>query len=78
MALQKAVTEYGSVEFGDTPMSELVVPVLRQVKWLAPGRVAFEIQGKDSKGEFFRLSSEGDRVARDVRSDRSDFGLGVP
>jgi len=61
-ALEKAMKGYGSVEFGDMRLSDLVDPILRQVEWLSVGRTAPNISGKDSKNQSFRLSDYRGKV----------------
>ncbi len=54
--MQRAAGEFGSIVLGNMTLADLVTPMLRQAKWLATGRPAQEIIGRDSKGDFFRLS----------------------
>ena len=54
-ALERAATEFGAVEIGDATLKDLVAPLLRNAKSLAPGRFAQEIEGKDSSGRAFQL-----------------------
>ena len=50
-ALERAVTEFGGVEIGDTTIKEVVAPLLRGVKSLEVGRPAQEIEGRDAQGK---------------------------
>ena len=50
------MTEFGEVEIGEMPLKDLVAPLLRDAKSLEVGRLAQEIEGKDAKGQAFRLS----------------------
>jgi thiol-disulfide isomerase/thioredoxin len=54
--LERARTEFGTVEVGDTTLAEIVTPLAREAKSLAVGRPAAEVEGKDSKDQPFRLS----------------------
>jgi S1-C subfamily serine protease/thiol-disulfide isomerase/thioredoxin len=61
-ALDRAVTEFGDVEMGSKPLKEFIAPLLAEKKWLAIGRPAQDIEGKDSAGQSFRLSEYRGKV----------------
>ena len=61
-AMEKAVKECGSLEFGDESFREMVEPLLARIKSYSVGRMAADIVGKDSKGQPLRLSDYRGKV----------------
>ncbi len=60
--MENAITESGSMEFGDEPFRDVVQPLLERIKSFSVGRVAADIHGKDSKGRALRLSDYRGKV----------------
>jgi thiol-disulfide isomerase/thioredoxin len=59
---EKAITECGSMEFGDASFREMVDPLLERIKFYSVGHVAADILGKDSKGQPLSLSDYRGKV----------------
>jgi len=60
--LARVVDQYGNVAIGDTTMSEAVKPALHELRFLAIGKAAPDIEGEDSDGKKFKLSDYRGKV----------------